>query len=584
MEHYNFYRRYRPQTFADVVGQQTIVKTLENAIKTNKISHAYLFNGPRGTGKTSIAKIFSKEINNFNDNAEHPDIWEMDAASNNGVDEVRRIIENVSFVPIEAKYKVYIIDEVHMLSKGAFNALLKTLEDPPNYVVFILATTEIHKIPITVISRCQRFDFQRILETDISKAITKVLDQEQISYESQAVSKISQLADGSLRDALSLLEKVITYDPKLTMKSVCECFNIVNQEQLFKLISYTINGDVNNCLKYFDQLYETGIDGKRLVEDLEQLVKQLIIEHNHPQLQHIIKDLNELLQTLNYSNNVKLTIEVYLIQMCDIVNKYQITALDLDVYKPKDNQDQVFSEDVDLSKDFTNFSTINPTEDYLTTTPLYEEVVEEEVVEPELEVETLQPVIKQTKTIGEESITNDMTTTPEVETSVSDTTLDLNSVTHMVEPSSSSKSINLDDLISASQDISLMDVLSSATKNDKVALASAFYQIKQMLEEHQKFGIAKFFEKANVHACGSCGCVLSLNQDDYPIFVDRVDDINQVLINARQCPFKVYLMTYSDWESNKEYYRQQVKVFKEQDLYNNIKTKFSGFNIIKKTN
>lgn len=582
MEHLNFYRRYRPTSFDQVIGQQTIVKTLENAIKYNKISHAYLFNGPRGTGKTSIAKIFSKEINNFNDNKDHPDIWEMDAASNNGVDEIRRIIENVSFVPIEAKYKVYIIDEVHMLSKGAFNALLKTLEDPPPYVVFILATTEVHKIPITVISRCQRFDFQRLLESEIVEEITYICQQENIEYEDQAIAKIAQLADGGMRDALSLLEKVITYDPHLTLDNVCACFNVINQAQINQLLQYMFNGEVKQTIEYFNQIYLSGIDGQRLVEDMELTIKDIIVEHHHPLLETSLKLLNELLLNINRSNNIKLTIEVYLIQIASLVDTKQ--AINQTNYQPLDLESlkqQLPDDEFDFNQlEYPNESKLDPK--ILDAQRLDINIqtgINTKCVELKEEERFKSEPIKKDEMSTIKDIDDAPTPQPSVDVVVEEEVLQ-QEVTPSVEETK--QPVNLDDLFNASQEITLMEVLSSATKQEKVALATAFKSIKEMLESHQKFGIAKFFEKANVHACGERGCVLSLEEKDYPHFDTRVDDINTVLINAKKVPFKVFLMPYSQWEANKEYYRQKVKEQQEQNLYNIVQSKYSDVKVIRK--
>ena len=243
------YRKYRPSNFNEVIGQDIIIKTIKNEIKNNKLSHAYIFSGPRGTGKTSTAKIIAKTINCENpidlmpcnkcvnctliNNKQSIDIIEIDAASNNGVDEIRELRNNVNLVPSSGKYKIYIIDEVHMLSIGAFNALLKTLEEPPSHVIFILATTEIHKIPNTILSRCQKFDFNKISVNKIKERLEYIIKEEKINIEEEAIIEIARLADGGMRDALSILDQVISYsDDKITVSSIHEINGTIPQYEL----------------------------------------------------------------------------------------------------------------------------------------------------------------------------------------------------------------------------------------------------------------------------------------------------------------------------------------------------------------
>lgn len=287
------YRTYRPSTFEEVAGQKHIVKTLQNALANNKIAHAYLFCGPRGTGKTSMAKLFAKALNceegighqcnvcgnctSINDGS-HPDVIEIDAASNNGVDEVRSLIEKVKYSPIKGKYKIYIIDEVHMMSSGAFNALLKTLEEPPAHVIFILATTEPHKVLPTILSRCQRYDFTKVDDAAIKERIKTILDKEIVDYEERAIDLIISLADGGVRDALSILDQTLAYaGPHLFERDILDIFGLAGTTEKLNLLKAIIDGDVARVLKIMEAFIAHGIDIKRLNNDLLDMLKDILI-------------------------------------------------------------------------------------------------------------------------------------------------------------------------------------------------------------------------------------------------------------------------------------------------------------------
>ena len=293
MTYKSLYRTYRPNSFETVVGQRHIIQTLQNAIKQKKMSHAYLFCGPRGTGKTTVAKLLAKSVNCINveqapcnqcehcltiQNGTHPDVIEIDAASNNGVDEIRDLIEKVKYAPLQGKYKVYIVDEVHMLSQGAFNALLKTLEEPPAHVIFILATTEPHKVLPTIISRCQRYDFVRVNRFDIQMRIEEVLKAEKIEYEEEAVRLISQLADGGVRDALSILEQCIAYSGQnLNAQHVNDIYGIATTQDKLKLLNAVIDNDVAVLMQEIDYVTGKNIDIRRLTNDLMELLKESVV-------------------------------------------------------------------------------------------------------------------------------------------------------------------------------------------------------------------------------------------------------------------------------------------------------------------
>ena len=271
MSYKALYRTYRPQIFKDVTGQEVVVKTLQNAIKNNKISHAYLFCGPRGTGKTSIARIFAKALNCTNLNVNepcdecisckeisqgiNPDVIEIDAASNNGVDEIRDIREKVKYLPSGSKYKIYIIDEVHMLSGGAFNALLKTLEEPPKHVVFILATTEPQKLPATIVSRCQRYEFKSLGVEEISERLKQICDLEDVTITEEALNSISESAEGAMRDALSILDQAISYGNKnIQIDDINGVTGSLSFDKVIGLGNAIENKNIHNTLEIIHEL------------------------------------------------------------------------------------------------------------------------------------------------------------------------------------------------------------------------------------------------------------------------------------------------------------------------------------------
>ncbi|MBQ3559295.1 MAG: DNA polymerase III subunit gamma/tau [Agathobacter sp.] len=360
MSYTALYRKFRPQEFEDVKGQDHIVTTLKNQIKADRIGHAYLFCGTRGTGKTTVAKIFAKAVN-----CEHPvdgspcgecaickaiadgssmNVIEIDAASNNGVDNIRQIREEVTYRPTEGKYKVYIIDEVHMLSAGAFNALLKTLEEPPSYVIFILATTEAHKIPITILSRCQRYDFHRISIDTIAGRLMDLMAEEKVEVEEKAIRYVAKAGDGSMRDALSLLDQCIAFHlgETLTYENVLEVLGAVDTEIFSRLLRQIINKDITGAIGTLDTLVDEGREMGQMVNDFTWYLRNLLLMQSSDDMEDVldmskehiaslkeeaqlvkpevlmryIRIFSELGNQVKYATQKRILIEIAIIKLC----------------------------------------------------------------------------------------------------------------------------------------------------------------------------------------------------------------------------------------------------------------------------
>ena len=371
MSYQALYRKFRPQEFDDVKGQDHIVTTLKNQIKADRIGHAYLFCGTRGTGKTTIAKIFAKAVN-----CEHPvdgspcgecptcraiaagnsmNVIEIDAASNNGVDNIRQIREEVEYRPTEGKYKVYIIDEVHMLSIGAFNALLKTLEEPPAYVIFILATTEAHKIPITILSRCQRYDFRRISIDTITARLRELMDAEQVTVEDRALRYIAKAGDGSMRDALSLLDQCIAFylGQELTYDKVLDTLGAVDTEIFSRLLRQILDKNITGAIQTVETLVIEGRELGQFVTDFTWYLRNLMLVQSSDDMEDVldissenlallkeeasmvdadilmryIRIFSELGGQIRYASQKRILIEIAIIKLCKPEMEKDYTSL-----------------------------------------------------------------------------------------------------------------------------------------------------------------------------------------------------------------------------------------------------------------
>ena len=363
MAYQALYRKWRPRSFDSVVGQTAITDTLKNAIKRGKISHAFLFAGPRGTGKTSCAKIFAKALNCTNlqdgepcnecenclaaDKGAMSDIIEIDAASNNGVDEIREIRDKVKYAPTQGKYKVYIIDEVHMLSMGAFNALLKTLEEPPEHVVFILATTELQKVPATIISRTQRYNFKRIDQQDLIARMEYILNQEKINYDSKALKVIAQVADGGMRDSLSIFDQILSYDQdSVKYKDALEITSFADQEKIEKLFLSLNQQATESSLSQVKDLLNNGASSKNILDELIRLSVQAMLaikgnKQNTFLLENYVEELkklpsdnflrlvklaNQAINDLRFTNQQEIPLDVFVVQMTKEIAPNQLSS------------------------------------------------------------------------------------------------------------------------------------------------------------------------------------------------------------------------------------------------------------------
>lgn len=369
MEYKVFYRKYRPDNFKNIVGQEYTKTMLQNAIKNEKVSHAYIFTGPRGTGKTSTAKVFAKAINcehpingeacgsctsclNFSNSA---DIIEIDAASNNGVDEVRELINNVKIAPTTSKYKIYIIDEVHMMTQSAFNALLLTLEEPPAHVIFIMATTNIENVPITILSRCQRFDFKKFTMEELKYQISFVCEEEKIKITPEAITEIAYISEGGMRDALSLLDQLSANSEEITIENILSNYGTVSNGFIQKVVQSMLDNEISLILNQFEELKKSSADYKifikKLIQELLNYAIRLKTEYvkskyTYEQIKNIIFELNHCLNETNINVNPYHLIELVLLNYMHS-EKLENPVLESEVEKPKEI---LISKELDIPK------------------------------------------------------------------------------------------------------------------------------------------------------------------------------------------------------------------------------------------
>lgn len=459
MSHIALYREWRPQTFSDVVAQKQVVYPLKQSIINGEIGHAYLFSGTRGTGKTSVAKIFAKAVNCLNPEQGNPcnqceicqainsgsllDVMEIDAASNNSVDNIRRITDEIVFMPTRAKYKVYIIDEVHMLSTGAFNALLKTLEEPPEHAIFILATTEPYRIPATVTSRCQRFDFRRIPQDSIIEKLSQIAQQSDIEIDEPALLAIAQLSDGALRDAISLLDQASSgIESRITKEKLFDLVGIVQDQFMLKLTTALLNQDLQEVLQLIDELVMSGRDLERFVTEFAQFLRNLLVTKitgNHEEwfgfsqqdLDHVnilaahvtektlltwIENIARLAADLRYTGDIRIAIEVSLIKLLNQVNQANNSNENKSAPEPE-QEVPVLNQDIPVlfqgkpAPEQVNFVA---EQDESAPEQFNSERIEEESFKKSTQIFDITENIADPKNVENAKITEDMTTTADI--------------------------------------------------------------------------------------------------------------------------------------------------------------------------
>ncbi len=512
------YQKYRPNTFEQVVGQDFIKKVLTKSIKDNKIQGTYLFSGPRGTGKTSIAKIFAKAINcednndpltdnclycnYFSENTTYDDIYELDAASNNGVDDIRKIVENVQYQPIKLKTKVYIIDEVHMLSKGAFNALLKTLEEPQSSSIFILATTEPNKIPNTILSRAQRFDFKRIDDITLKNHLKDILNKEAIDYEEKVLDMIVKLSDGCVRDALSLLQKLIIGVDKLTSDHVNSSLGILSPNKMEELKELILNSSIDKVIQKWRDLYNEGIDVQNFIIDFQLYLKELILKNDltfddSNKIINLIYKTNEIEQKAVYTKNLSNLVEVYLIDV--VTNMNNKTSLNQSVLNKVNSNQDVLNQDI------------------LNQTNKIEE--KKEPVSKLVKDEVPKTIKNNSKKVFKEEVSN----------------------------RNSYKESELEELC--------FNVLQTATKESRINITKEFVNLGNILTNEKKLGLAKFFIEGQIKAANNNSLIVVIEHELVQPYNNRIDDILERISLTEN----IFIINEQTWNNLKEKYLNKRK-------------------------
>ena len=597
------YRTYRPDNFEDMAGQKHIIKTIENAVHNNKIAHAYLFCGPRGTGKTSAAKIFAKAVNcegerkpcNHCSNClvavdgTHPDIVEIDAASNNGVEEARNLIDKVKYAPIKGKYKIYIIDEVHMMSQGAYNALLKTIEEPPAHVIFILATTEPYKVLPTIISRCQRFDFSKVHKKDIIERLDYICKQEMINCEDGVLATIAELADGGMRDALSILDQCYAYAPELIRQTdIFDIYGILTTSEKLEVFEFVKNKQTAKLVNKLDAWDQRGIDIKRLTNDMVEILKEKVIydytkdsnmlsimtvdemsqlskENSTKESLAMIDILMDSYEKYRYATTVISYLEIALLKMMEIVSRETfIEKPILRVEQPREKQPEPITKPESIS-------TLPIEESVREKVPQVETNNEEPIQEenPTLNIETkivsetlpleeehtnLEPQVEEVEPDGSTEDDSMIIMEPDTDDEIVETLEEVVEIQESQLPKKEFKSL---------EDTYILRLLVSANKSEKEEDRIQMQKIEQYKFEMEYAKYVSLLETSDIIASGNKFIVVNTNSQAQANEINDLDKqkeflpfINQLLKKKK----KVFAISNLQYERVVEDFRNKHRI------------------------